>query len=198
VTRSLRPILVALAIAGVLCGAAAALLELGLPAATASDRIGADALRVLQSTRGGGAAVRLGNRRLVAVCRRVGRRRIVSLSDGSVLAVTGAKVRRLRAPVRLTAGVDAPDLVAAEADLSGNHGLYVSELVGALGSGALTVRETRYDGASAYALRIGAGRPVVELVVDRHTLRPVAARYASSSLTGSARLRAATDRTAGC
>src|SRR5262249_39763603 len=80
------------------------------------------------------------------------------------------------------------DLPAAEATLVGSHDLYSRELTATLLAGHVAVRETRLGARRVYALRLGDGSPLVELFVERATLRPVGARYVSRTSSGASEL----------
>jgi hypothetical protein len=176
----------ALTLAAALGAGAYGLLELGMKRATTTDRLAADALRVLDATRGAGAIITVEGRRLVAACRstKTGTG-IVSLDDGSRLVLARTHVTRVQTSrERELLEPEPADFAAAAADLSGSHDLYSRELTAALLAGKVTVRVTRFAGRDGYALRLGDGEPLVELLVDRETLRPFAARYVSRTSSG--------------
>jgi hypothetical protein len=176
-----------LALTAALGTAAYGLLELGMKRASSDDRLVADALRVLDVTRGAGAVITVDGRRLVATCKspRVGTS-VVSLDDGTRLLLWHTHVSRLgTGDERELLADEAADLPAAEANLAGSHDLYSRELTATLLAGRVGVRETRLSSRLVYALQLGDGSPLVELFVDRANLRPVGARYVSRTSSGS-------------
>jgi hypothetical protein len=189
--RLLRQAAVFAALTVALVGGAYGMLAAGMKRATPQDRLAADALKVLDATRGSGAVIDVDGRRLVASCKalRVGSS-IVDLDDGTRLLVARTRVARLRpvASARELLAPDPPDLVAAEANLAGSHDFYSRALTATLFGGRVIVRPTRFADRLAYALRLGDGRPLVELIVDRGSLRPLGARYVSRTSSGTSRL----------
>jgi hypothetical protein len=90
---------------------------------------------------------------------------------------------------RTLASLPAAEFPAAAADLGGSHFLYVVELAGSIVRGRDVVTGTTIvDGRALYRIRLGRARPLVELLVDRETLRPVIAHYRSQRLEGWSRL----------
>jgi hypothetical protein len=181
-------------------GAAAyGLLEVGVTHASADERLVARTLSVLQSTRGSGAVITLDGRRLVATCRarHIGNA-TVSLDDGTELHLWRTHVSRVATSSERELLVREPaDLVSAEANLAGSHDLYSRELTATLLGGHVDVQATRLGSRSVYALRLGDGSPLVQLFVERASLLPVAARYVSSTSSGTSDLVAATRLHAG-
>jgi hypothetical protein len=162
----------------------------GMKRPSADDRLVADALRVLDSTRGAGAVMTVDGRRLVARCKsvRVGNS-VVGLDDGTTLLVWRTHVaRRGTSDERELLATEPTDLASAEANLAGIHDLYSRELTATLLGGHVVVRATRLASRPVYALRLGDGSPLVELLVDRGSLRPVGARYVSRTSSGSSEL----------
>jgi hypothetical protein len=188
---ALRQVAVFAALTAALAGGAYGLLAAGMQRTTRQDVIAADALKLLEETRGSGAVMDVDGRRLVASCKalRVGSS-IVELDDGTRLLVARTRVARLGARVsaRTLLAPEPPDLVAAEANLAGSHDFYSRALTATLFSGRVVVRPLRFDGRLAYALRLGDGRPLVELIVDRAGLQPLGARYASRTSSGTSRV----------
>jgi hypothetical protein len=179
-----------LTLTAALGAAAYGLLEVGMKRASAHDRLVADALRVLDDTRGAGAVMNVDGRKLVAHCTaaRVGRA-VVALDDGTRLLLWRTHVSRLgTSRERELLSPLPPDLAAAEANLAGSHDLYSRELTATLLAGRSAVRATRFASRPTYALRLGDGSPLVELFVERTTLRPVGARYVSRTSSGTSEL----------
>lgn len=186
----MRPALVAVAFPLAIGTGALALLSVGLHRATASDRFAVGVLDRLDGSSGVGASVDVAGRSLDVACAPTGgRRSAISLGNGTQLVIAGTHVVRTRVgAARVVLGTEPPDLMAAEADLAGSHDLYERELAGTIFAGPVILRPLRFDSRAAYAVRLGDGRPLVELIVDARTLRPLGARYQSESVAGTSRL----------
>ena len=187
---ALRHVVVPAAGAALVAGASLLLLAVAVPRATAEDRIAVRILRQLETTRGAGSVMRLAGTTLHATCERTRTRRSrVVLSDGTTLHINRTRVVARRPAANRGAIVQDGEFVAAAADLSGSHALYVAQLAGSIVRGRdVVVGETRVGDRRAYVVRLGRPRPRVELLVDRLTLRPLVARYRSRRPEGSARL----------
>ena len=159
-----------------------------LPAPQPDDRLGVRILDRLEHARGTGAVVDLGGRRVHVRCRKLPPyRRLLTYADGTRLALSGTRVRRLPSAGRQleTARARYPDLIAAQADLAGSYSLYSILLAQRLAHGRPIVAGlTRVRGQGAYRIHLGRDRPEVQLIVDRRTLRPLAATYSSATLSG--------------
>jgi hypothetical protein len=180
--------------AGVVFAAALAALQLGLGRPSASDRLGARIVAALDHTRGRGAEITIGGSRLHAECRRTPRAGTrVRIGGSTEIVAVGAHVvaRRWLGSGRTLSSLRAPDLPSAELELAGSHDVYARELGGRLQRGSVPVAAERYRGRPAYRVLLHPGNPLVELVVDARSLRPVAARYRSGDLTASSTLVAA-------
>ena len=170
-------------------------LELGLRSPSAAERLALRVLALLERTQGHGAILRIDGLRLLASCRSYSGRDLVVLTDGTRFLVVGTHVLQIRSrreplseevsdrrrpfSLRGRAG-----LVPVEADLAGSHALYARELAGRLEEGDVSARPALLDGRRVYELRLTRRRPVLELMLDRATLRPLAAVYRSSLRTG--------------
>lgn len=158
-----------------------------LPQPTRSDRIAVAVLRVLETHRGLGSRFTIGGRSFVAQCSRLpGRRSLVRVSDGTQFVVRGVHVwpRRPESQLASARRKHAP-LQAAAADLFGSYRLYTQELVLQLQSGS---RVEWGGGPNAYRLILDQAKPRAVLLVDRATLRPIAVRFSSRTLSGRATL----------
>jgi hypothetical protein len=197
----IRVVAAAAAIGAAIAGAALGVL-LTLPQPSSSARLGVRVLEILRHERGGGSILEFGDVRHRASCRRVSRRvHVVSLSNGERFAIRGTKVRLLHLPAgegRLLASISRPEILAAEADLAGSFALYASQLTRRLvGGDEVLAGRSVFARRPVYRIVLRARAPRVELLVERSTLWPIGARYASARLTGAARLLPATGR-AGC
>ena len=185
--RAARVAGVALAGTCAVAGGAYALVST-LPAPQPDDRLGVRILDRLEHARGTGAVVDLGGRRVRVRCRKLPPyRRLLTYADGTRLALSGTRVRRLPSAGRQleTARARYPDLIAAQADLAGSYSLYSILLAQRLAHGRPIVAGlTRVRGLRAYRIHLGRDRPEVQLIVDRRTLRPLAATYSSATLSG--------------
>jgi hypothetical protein len=195
---TLGPVVGALVAAGALAGACYGVLHAALPRMSEGQRIATRALAKLDSWRSQGAVVSLGGRTVGATCTAVRRGAVITYPDGTRVLVRGRRVHALRplesTQERLlatTTTVD-PELVAAQAVLGGSRSLYVAGLAVRLSvGGEPLLGHTVVDGIPAYVLRLGRGRPTVQLLVAQRTLLPLAVRYSSARLHGTARLLAA-------
>lgn len=129
---------------------------------------------------------------LAARCRRLSRTQsLVSLSDGDTFVLRRARIRDWQTPPsrRAVALSEPPILRAAKADLAGSYRLYASELMRQLEAGLrVSGRPVTAKGRPAYEIELAPTRPRVALLVDRRTLRPLAARFESRQLSGEAEL----------
>jgi hypothetical protein len=197
VTRTLGPVLAALVAAGVLAGACFGVLRATLPRQSEGQRIATRALAQLDAWRSQGAIVTLGGRRIGATCRAARRSALVTYTDGARVLVRGRRARALRpldsTPERLLATTRAadPELLSVRAVLGGSRSLYVAGLAVRLSvGGEPLLGRTVVDGVPAYVLGLGRHQ-LVRLIVSQRTLLPLAVRYSSARLQGSARLLAA-------
>jgi hypothetical protein len=173
-------------------GAAFGLLST-LPQPTEDKRLGVRVLQTLQHRSGTGSVMWFGNRRIVARCRPLPPwRQLVTLSDGTRFTLSGARATRLPSPDRRLLESTSPldgQLLSAEADLAGSRQLFARELLGRLLHGhRVLLGPTRFRGVPAYRLQLGQDRPRVELVVDRRSLEPLAARYDGRWVKGTSSL----------
>jgi hypothetical protein len=196
--RTLGPVLGALFAAGALAGGCFGFLRATLPQMSEGQRIAARALARLDTWRSQGAVVQLGARTVGATCTAVRKGALVTYSDGTRMLVRGRRVHALRpleaTQERLLATTTAadPEFVAAEAVLGGSRSLYVAGLAVRLSvGGEPLLGRSVVDGTPAYVLRLGRGRPTVQLLVSQRTLLPLAVRYSSARLHGTAQLLAA-------
>jgi hypothetical protein len=160
-----------------------------LPAPSRGDRIAVRVLARLQVTRGRGATLEVEGKTQRLTCRRLGGgRHLLALGDGTQLVLAGTHVHETREPLRLRMLASLrrdPALTAAEADLSGSHALYATQLAGQLAHGrAALVGSTVVGGRPAYRLRLTRGRPQLELLVSRRSLTPLVAVYRSAAVDG--------------
>ena len=201
--RIVLPAVGAIVAAAAIAAAAFAVVS-ALPQPTQSDRIGVSVLRFLQDNRGRGSRMVVGGKLIAARCRRLSRSRsLVSLDDGAAFVLSGAHVRGWRAGDRALAAVssESPLTRAAKADLAGSYRLYAAELTRQLENGhRVAARAVTLRGRPAYELELAPKSPRVVLVVDRRTLRPLAARFESARLTAKATLLSprAAGQAAGC
>ena len=195
------PLAAALLGAGVLVGAAYGLLRVTLPRTSSGEKLALKTLTRLETWRSYGAVVRLGSRTLAATCSGKGWRTVVTYENGARLLVRGRNVHplapvgpastRLLADRALQPRVE-PDLLVAEAILGGTRSLYMTGLAVALAKGRdpfLGTARVRGVRTNVFLLE---EHPRVELLVSARTLVPVAVRYRSAHLEGSALL--VTDR----
>jgi hypothetical protein len=197
----MRPLARALVAGAAVFAAVLVVLQVGLARPTAAERIAARAVSILDHTRERGSVIEIGTRRVTSTCTvtRTGAARI-QLDDGTVIVAKGTRVlETYRLGERRTLALHAAaDLPAAELVLSGSHALYARELVDRLAQRAVSPRPVEYRGRPAYALRLRSRPPAVELILDRRTLRPLAAEYRSADLRATSRLIAARRREHGC
>jgi len=182
----------ALGIPAVLAAGSFAFVGAVLPRPSATDAIAVRILQKLETTRGARAHIRLGRRTFVSECRVLSRnRRGIFLDDGTRLFLHGSHftVSSPSREWRTIARLESPEFPAAAADLGGSHFLYVVQLARSIVRGRHVVLGTiRFGGRETYRVRLSRGRPLVELLVDRMTLEPVAAHYRSARLEGWSRL----------
>lgn len=176
------------ALAGTLTVAGAAYgLVSTLPSPRPGDRLGVRVLDRLEHARGSGSVIELAGDRVPVRCRRLPPyEHLLVFGDGTRLVLSGTRVRPL--PVRgrrlESARSRYPDLLAAQADLAGSYSLYSRLLAQRLARGRqVVVGRARVHGRPALRIRLGRDRPAVELLVDRRTLRPLAATYSSATLS---------------
>jgi hypothetical protein len=197
----IRQLVRGLAVTATVFASVVAVLQIGLARPSAAERLAVSVVTELDRARDRGSVMTIGSRQLSAVCTRISRGIVrVRLGDGTEIVAMGTHVLetyRLGGRRALALRL-APDLAAAELVLAGSHALYARELIGQLTRRAVSTRVTAYEGRPAYALLLRARRPTVELVVDRMTLRPLAAVYRSHDLTASSRLLVAPRRSKGC
>lgn len=184
-------------------------LEVGLRTPSAADRIAARVLGELERTRGVRAVLDVDGRRLLATCHSYLGRDLVQLSDGTQLVVVGVHAFRTLPPrgslidavsdrrQLFVARGSAGNTVSAQAAIAGSHSFWARVLGVRLEQANVQVRVTRYRGRAAYEVRLNK-RPLLELVVDRATLRPVAAFYRSRAFDASSRLIASRHAVRGC
>jgi hypothetical protein len=197
-TRALR--VLALGAVGAACvfGVSFGVLEFGLRSPSAGERVGLRVLAELRRTRGVHAVLDVDGRRLLSTCHSYLARDVLELSDGSRLVLVGVHAFRTLAPggpvveaisdrrelfvVRTAAG-----LVGAQAAIAGSHAYWARILALRLEQANLGVRSLVFGSRAAYELRL-SGRPLLELIVDRRTLRPLAAVYRSRAVNATSRL----------
>jgi len=160
-----------------------------LPAPTHGDRVAVRVLDRLQSTRGRGGVMQIGGLTERVSCERLrGGRHLVDLDDGTRLVLSGTHARRLGERMRgrvLASVTRLPSLTSAEADLSGSHALYATQLASQLAHGrTILVGSTVVRGRPAYRLRLTHARPLLELLVARGSLTPLVAVYRSATVSG--------------
>lgn len=207
-TSRLRAVVVAVVGSACIFGASFGLLELGLRSPTAGDKIGLRVLAELRRTRGVHAVLEVDGRRLLSTCHSYLGRDLLELSDGTRLVVVGVHAFRTLPPggslieavsdrrelfvVRTSAG-----LVGAQAAIAGSHAFWAEVLALRLEQANLRVHATLFGSRRAYELRLDR-RPLLELIVDRETLRPLAAVYRSRSVDATSRLIASAHAVGGC
>jgi hypothetical protein len=189
IRRVVLPVAGAAVAAGAIAVAAFALVRT-LPQPTRGDRIGVQLLQFLHERGGSGSQIAIGGRSLAARCHALTKRRnLVELSDGSSFVVSGSHIRAWHPPSSALAGAaQQPALVrAAEADLAGSYRLYGAELASQLERGKrVTERVSTVNGRRVYEIALAPDRPRVTLIVDGRTFRPLAARFESAAIQGSA------------
>lgn len=137
-------------------------------------------LRVLARTSTSAAAITIDGVRYRTTCLTRGRTTVVTVSDGSKLAIRGVNAR--------SDGVDRR-LLSALADLSGSHKLLIRELSGRIRQSTHVLEGTVFfDDEKAYLFRLSSVRPRVYLVAAAGDLRPLGIRYAGARIRGSSRL----------
>jgi len=192
IRRVVLPILGAVAAAAAVAACAYAVVAT-LPQPTRSDRIGVDVLRFLQTHRGHASRMVVDGTAVAARCRHLaGGRSLVSFDDGRLLVLRGARITGWSGRGGRSLASASPGSAlrrAAEADLAGSYKLYATELTGQLERGQrITGHAVLHAGRPAYEIDLAATAPRVVLVVDRDTLRPLAARFESPQVTGTATL----------
>jgi hypothetical protein len=176
---------------------AVALLAVGLPGHRTGDRLAVAILRRLDTTRIGSAALRINGVLVRASCSRIGHGvSAISLANGGRLLVRRTRILSAAGPDPRLAVAELRRR-AAEVDLAGTQTIYTDELISRLIRGERVIEGAGvFDGRPVYDLRLGNARPEVELLVDRRTLLPVAARFDSLRIDGLSRLHTST--THGC
>jgi hypothetical protein len=193
--RLVVPVAAALALASAIAAASFAVVRT-LPQPTHGDRTGVRLLDVLENSRGVGSRIAIGGRSLVARCTPLtGRQNLISVSNGSSLVLAGSHIRASKPPEKgatselASTPEQSPLLRAAIADLSGSYALYATELAIQLARGSRVIRkEIVHNGRPAYEIELGDELPRAALIVDRRTLRPLAALFESARLHGKALL----------
>jgi hypothetical protein len=173
-----KTLLVAAAVTAALFGISVGVLEGGLATPTSAERIALRELDVLAETSTRGAVLSTRNGNDAVACRR--------LSSGTFAVRFGDRELRVGGVhVRAQPPASAGEVGAAV--LAGVHSLYSRLLRVRLANRDVDARRLSFAGRPSYALRLTAGRPEAELVVDRRTLAPLGAIYQSRALTGSSR-----------
>jgi hypothetical protein len=207
-TRRLRAIVVAVVGTGCVFGASFGVLELGLKSPSAADRVALRVLAELERTRGVHAVLDIEGHRLLSTCHSYLGRDLLQLSDGTRLIVVGVHAFRTLPPGgslidavsdrRELFVVHSPSrLVGAQAAIAGSHAFWARVLAVRLEQANVHVHATEFRSRPAYELRLST-RPLLELVVDKATLRPVAAVYRSQGIDASSRLLASRHADRGC
>lgn len=207
-TRRLRALAVAVAGTVGVFGASFGVLELGLQSPSAGERTAVRVLAELRRTRGVHAVLEVNGRRLLSTCQSDRGRDLLQLSDGTRLLVVGVHAyRTLPSRGSLIGAVsDRPALsvarfrarlVGAQAAVAGSHAFWERVLAARLEQANVVVRTVRFGSNSGYELTLSAN-PQLELIVDRVTLRPLAAVYRSRAVDASSRLVASGRTVDGC
>ena len=161
-----------------------------LPPPTRDVLLAMHELRVLARTRTSAAAITLNGATYRMTCHIRGQTTIVTVGDGSELAIRGVNAR--------SDGVDR-SLLSALADLSGSHKLLSRELSDRIRHSSHVLGGTvGFDGQKAYLLRVGNLGPRVYLVVAARGLLPLGIRYAGGGVSGSSLLTTGPANHAGC
>lgn len=161
-----------------------------LPQPTQDDRIAVRLLQYLEDMRGRGSRISIGGQTLLARCTSLApRRKLITLSDGTRLVLSGARIRSWRSTRSLlaTAQPYAGLVRAAVADLAGSYALYATELSRPLSYGHDIVAEEVPGSSRTYRIVL-ARRPSVELTIDRASMRPLSVRFRSARVSASASL----------
>lgn len=207
-TRRLRALAVALAGTACVFGVSFGVLELGLKSPSAADKVALRVLAELQRTRGVHAVLDVDGRRVLSTCHSYLGRDVLQLSDGTRLVVVGVHAFRTLPPggALVDAVSDrrelfvvhtAAGLVSAQAAVAGSHAFWARVLGARLEQADVHEHAILFEGRPAYELRLSAS-PVLDLIVDRATLRPVAAVYRSRAVDASSRLIASRHAARGC
>jgi len=208
VRRRLLVLAVAVVGAAAVFGASFGVLELGLRSPSAGEKVALRVLAELEHTRGIRAVLDVDGRRLLSTCHSYMGRDLLRLSDGTRLVLVGVHAYRTLPPggslieavsdrrelflVRSPAG-----LVSVQAAIAGSHAFWARLLAVRLEQADVHVQPVLFALRPAYELRL-SHRPLLELVVDRVTLRPLAALYRSRAVDASSRLIAARHTVGGC
>jgi len=206
--RRLRALTVAVVGGAAIFGASLGVLQLGLGSPSAADKIALRVLAELQRTRGVNAVLDIDGRRLRSTCHSYMGRDLVQLSDGTQLVLVGIHAYRTLPPsdpviravsdrrelfvVHSTVG-----LVGVQAAIAGSHAYFARVLAVRLEQADVHVHPIVFASRPAYELRLNS-RPLLELIVDRVTLRPLAAVYRSHAWAASSRLLTARRAVRGC
>jgi len=206
--RRLLALGVAVVGAATVFGASFGVLDLGLRSPSTGERIALRVLAELERTRGVRAVLDVDGRRLLSTCHSFMGRDLLQLSDGTRLVLVGVHAYRTLPPggslieavsdrrelflVRSTGS-----LVSVQAAIAGSHAFWARLLAIRLEQADVHVWPVLFASRPAYELRL-SHRPLLELVVDRVTLRPLAALYRSRAVDGSSRLIAAGHARGGC
>ena len=187
--RAVLPIFIA-ALSTVAVLAASFGLVTALPQPTKDDRIAVRLLRYLEHTHGRGSRIWIDGRTLASRCTALSpRRKLITLSDGGRFVLRGSRIR-VWYPGESSLATARPEsglTRAALADLAGSYALYAVELSRPLANGDDVIAADATGGTQTYQF-ILARRPQVELIVDRTSLRPLAARFRSATASGHATL----------
>ena len=200
----------AVAVVGIAClfGVSFGVLDLGLRSPSAADKIGVRLLQVLKRTRGVRAVLDVEGHRLRSTCRGFIGRDLLQLSDGTRIVIIGVHAYRTLPPRgsliaavsnrrELFAVHSTAALVSAQAAIAGSHALWAGILAARLEQANLRVQAVRFESRPAYEVRLST-KPLLELIVDQATLRPVAAVYRSQAVSASSRLLASRRAVGGC
>jgi len=148
------------------------------------DRLATSLIVRLDHDPGSASLLRLPEGRFASVCRQLSRSSaLVSFGAGGEARIVGTHVvptdlDRLRGTglVAATDVAGCPRLLATELSIQLRH------------RGGVVATPTRYDGIAAYRLVVRR-RPLFEVTVARSDLRPLSARFVSSSRTATSELR---------
>jgi len=198
VTTRLRTLAVAIAGTAAVFAACVGVLELGLRSASPGEKIALRVLAELRRTRGVHAVMDVDGRRLLSTCHGFMGRDLLELSDGTRLVIVGIHAYRTLAPqaspiVAVSARRElfvvrrAPGLVSAQAAIAGSHSFWARILAVRLEQARVDVRDVLFRARPAYDIRLSS-RPLLELIVDRRTLQPLAAVYRSRAVEASSLL----------
>ena len=207
-TRALRALAIGVVGAACVFGVSFAVLELGLRSPSAGEKVALRVLAELRRTRGVHAVLDVDGERLLSTCHSYLGRDLLELSNGSRLVLVGVHAYRTLPPggpvveavsdrrelfvVRTAAG-----LVGAQAAIAGSHAYWARILAVRLEQANVHVRPVLFDSRAAYELQLSS-RPLLELIVDQATLRPVAAVYRSRAVDATSRLIPSRHAVGGC